>query len=100
MDLSVCNYIRIQNPYVKITYDSFTYRFLPVCNDVLYTDFVCYIRILTVCNLSFSCSACRLQKQSLNVNQELIEKRGQQINIHQHSSKQAPILSHGMIIQR
>ena len=32
--------------------------------------------------------------------QEVIGKRGQQINIHQHSSKQTLILSHSMIIQR
>ena len=32
-------------------------------------------------------------------NQEVIENRGQHINIHQHSSKHTPILSHSMIIQ-
>ena len=33
-------------------------------------------------------------------NQEVIGERGQQINIHQHSSKHTPILSHSMLIQR
>ena len=31
-DLSLCNYIRIPNPYVTVTYDSLTNKFLSVCN--------------------------------------------------------------------
>ena len=55
-DFSVCNYIRILDPYVKLTYNNFTYGFLSVCKPVLHTDFGPYIRILAVCNSNFSCS--------------------------------------------
>ena len=44
-DLSVCNYIRILDPYVRITYDNFTYGFLSVCNSYVTLS---YIRILCV----------------------------------------------------
>jgi len=58
MDMSICNYIQILNPYVTVTYDSFIYGFFSVCNSyVLHADLVSYIHISVVCNNKFSCSS-------------------------------------------
>jgi len=56
MDISVCNYIRILNSYVIVTYENFTYDLFSVINYVLHTDLASYIQIDDVCNIKFSCS--------------------------------------------
>jgi len=77
-DLSVCNNTRIYiqilhtdlsvcNSYLWQFYIWISVRILSVCKWVLYTDFVCYIRILAVCNLSFSCSDTSVKDQLSNL---------------------------------